>query len=277
MKNILFILIFSISLIFIGCSNKSVRKEIDLTPENDFGIKITNILDKTKSSDKLISGLGYTCIIETNNKTILLDTGDYGDSDPGNIVVSNMKKLGFKPKDIDIVFISHWHKGKGLEYIYSLNPNLIIYAPLEDYQTKDYKYKNINYNIVDDNWLEIIPNIYSSRSMNHKYDSRYEQSLIINTEEGLIVNVSCAHPGILELLERVRDKFPQQNILLLMGGFHLSDLDTNKLNQILARIIELEVEMISPTHCSGTAFQELAKEKYTTNYIENFAGLTINF
>ena len=43
----------------------------------------------------------------------------------------NLQKSGYKPADIDVVAISHWHPDHsgGLEYLMKNNPKLIAYVP----------------------------------------------------------------------------------------------------------------------------------------------------
>jgi glyoxylase-like metal-dependent hydrolase (beta-lactamase superfamily II) len=48
-----------------------------------------------------------TFILKTNNKNILFDAG-LGSGNGGNML-NNMKKQGIKPKDIDIVYLTHMH------------------------------------------------------------------------------------------------------------------------------------------------------------------------
>ena len=46
-----------------------------------------------------------------------------------------------------------------------------------------------------------------------------EQSLILNTPEGLIVITGCAHPGIVEIVKKAKAML-NRDIYLAIGGFH---------------------------------------------------------
>ena len=52
----------------------------------------------------LETGWGFACQIEGLNKTVLFDTGGNGD-----ILLSNMQRLGLDPESIEIIVLSHIH------------------------------------------------------------------------------------------------------------------------------------------------------------------------
>ena len=101
-----------------------------------------------------------------------------------------------------------------------------------------------------------------------------EQSLVIDAEPGLVVVCGCAHPGIINVLERVKSDLPNRNFHLVMGGFHLENTFAKEREQILQRFIELGVQKVCPCHCSGR-FREIAEREYKENYIEGGVGQII--
>ena len=63
-------------------------------------MKVTIIYDNTAYKKELKADWGFSCLVEAFNRKILFDTGT-----DGNILLSNMKKLGIQPKDIQDIFI----------------------------------------------------------------------------------------------------------------------------------------------------------------------------
>jgi len=47
-----------------------------------------------------------------------------------------------------------------------------------------------------------------------------EQSLIINTRDGLVVVTGCGHAGVVNTVEHVRHLFPDRPVAAVVGGFH---------------------------------------------------------
>jgi 7,8-dihydropterin-6-yl-methyl-4-(beta-D-ribofuranosyl)aminobenzene 5'-phosphate synthase len=54
-----------------------------------------------------------------------------------------------------------------------------------------------------------------------------EQSLIMDTENGLVLMTGCAHPGIAHIIARVRDMF-KRDIFMALGGIHLAGFEEKK-------------------------------------------------
>ena len=89
-------------------------------------MKITIIYDNTAFQSGLKPDWGFSCLVETHNRTFLFDTGT-----KGSILLANMKKLDIDPLSIDEVFISHSHFDHvgGLSAFLNENNNVKIYVP----------------------------------------------------------------------------------------------------------------------------------------------------
>lgn len=49
----------------------------------------------------------------------------------------------------------------------------------------------------------------------------HEQSLVFDTEKGLVIFNSCSHGGADNIIREVSETFPGERIYALLGGFHL--------------------------------------------------------
>ena len=67
-------------------------------------MKITILYDNETVGKNFIADWGFSCLIETDGRRILFDTGAKGD-----ILFRNMALLSTDPREIDDVFISHAH------------------------------------------------------------------------------------------------------------------------------------------------------------------------
>ena len=99
-----------------------------------------------------------------------------------------------------------------------------------------------------------------------------EQSLVLDTKEGLVVITGCGYPGVVSITEKAKQILPDRNIYLVMGGFHLDAASDLELKSIIKGFRNLGVKKAAPSHCSTDRCRELFKEEYKEDYIENGVG-----
>ena len=91
------------------------------------GVKLTNAYDAFgKESRGLTHDFGFSTVVEYGGKTILFDSGT-----DARIFEKNLKSLRLDLRKIDIAIVSHGHYDHigGFDYLLSVNPNVLIYAP----------------------------------------------------------------------------------------------------------------------------------------------------
>ena len=120
--------------------------------------------------------------------------------------------------------------------------------------------------------MMILPSLYTTGELGTGIK---EQSLIVKTEDGLVIITGCAHPGILKIVEIAKNFF-MNRVHLVLGGFHLMGSRAGEVRVIINRLDELGVKRIAPCHCSGDTARELFREHYGDNYIECGVGLVLD-
>ncbi len=191
-------------------------------------ISITVVYDNNPYKQGLETGWGFSCFITGPEKSILFDTG--GD---GSLLLSNMEKSAVDPDRIDIVVLSHIHGDHtgGLGSFLEKNPNVTVYLP-ESFPTK-FK-DNVRAHgakmVEVEQPLKICENVYSAGQLGKWIK---EQSLIVRTDKGLILITGCAHPGIVNIVNAAKD-LVKDDILLVMGGFHLEWASRGKIEKIIS-------------------------------------------
>ena len=155
-------------------------------------VKLTVVYDNEVFQKGLRSDWGFSCLVETNDRNILFDTG--ADEE---ILRYNMDKLNIDPKNMDAVFLSHdhWDHTGGLQCILEAKPDVEIYRP--DLSSSP---------------REFLPGLVTTGLL-----ANIEQSLIIKTKKGLVVIGGCSHPGLENILDVARE---QGKIQAVIGGFH---------------------------------------------------------
>lgn len=231
---------------------------------------ITVIYDNNPYKEGLETGWGFSCVIKGLEKIILFDTG--GD---GQRLLANMKKLGIDPEEIDIVVLSHIHGDHvgGLQTVLRENPKIIVYLPISFPESFKDEVKGYGAKVVEiQRSLKICENVHSTGELGTGIK---EQSLIVRSGKGLIIITGCAHPGIVEVLNKARDLM-KDNIFLVMGGYHLGAKGIGELEKIISSFKKLGVRYVGPCHCTGDAARELFKKEYKNNFINVGVGKIIN-
>ena len=128
-----------------------------------------------------------------------------------------MKKLGIPPEEIDLVFLSHEHKDHtgGLASLLSENPNIQVWLP--DFFSSSFKetIKAKGTPVVEvDTFQKICERAYTTGVIQGWIK---EQSLILDSEKGLILITGCAHPRITKVIDTVK-KLLKKDIYLVFNG-----------------------------------------------------------
>ena len=210
-------------------------------------MKITIVYDNVAIDEDLTADWGFSCLIETENRNILFDTGGNG-----KILMENLLNLGINPQSVDDIVISHPdfdHIG-GLSTFLNANSKAVIHVPVS-FRGIRYPNKVLYY----DKPTQVYENFFLTGELGKR-----EQSLAIKTSKGLVVIVGCGHPGI----ERIFAAFSHfGKIHALIGGLH--DFDKFEILQHL--------EKICPTHC--TEHKEKIKSLYPKKFIDGGVGKII--
>ena len=229
---------------------------------------ITVVYDNNPYKQGLETAWGFSAFITSPEKSILFDTG--GDRS----LLNNMEKSAIDPDKIDTVVLSHIHPDHtgGLGSFLEKNPNVTVYLP-ESFPTKfkDNVQDNGAKMVEVEQPLKICENVHSTGQLGKWIK---EQSLVIRTDKGLILITGCAHPGIVKIVNTAKD-FLKDDILLVMGGFHLEWATKGKIEKIISAFKQWHVRYVGPCHCTGDKARALFEKHFGSNYINIGAGKVI--
>lgn len=229
--------------------------------------KLTVVYDNNPMPQDFKTDWGFACLAEVDNKKILFDTGDNG-----SILLENMGKLEINPRDIDIVFLSHFHHDHtgGLKDLLEINSNVKVFYPQSFPGEIIDVIKNSGAEPVPvSHFMEILPDVYSLGEIQGAIP---KQSLALRSSEGITVITGCAHPGIINILEKTKSQFPKEKIFLALGGFHLHRINEDGINDVVQKMFDMEIENVAPTHCTGNTARRMLKEVFDVDYVEIGAG-----
>jgi 7,8-dihydropterin-6-yl-methyl-4-(beta-D-ribofuranosyl)aminobenzene 5'-phosphate synthase len=78
-----------------------------------------------------------------------------------------------------------------------------------------------------------------------------DQSLVVETGEGLLLILGCCHAGLVNTLDRVQERLPDQPIRMVIGGTHLGFARREQLEQTAVTLKGRGIGRIGLSHCTG--------------------------
>jgi 7,8-dihydropterin-6-yl-methyl-4-(beta-D-ribofuranosyl)aminobenzene 5'-phosphate synthase len=245
-----------------------LRKKEQFMAKTD-QVHLTIVYDNNAYKESLQTDWGFSCFIQGLEKSILFHTGG-----KGNILLGNMEKLKISPMDIDLVFLSHYHRDHTgeLSTLLQFNPKIEVWLP--KFFPQDFK----------EQVLAAVTSLVEVEGHQKICDGAFttgvikgwikEQSLVLDTTQGLIVVTGCAHPRLINILPKVRDMFGE-NIHLVLGGFHLAGFQTDEIQEVIDMLNALKIQKIGPCHCTGDKALRMFADEYAENFIKAGAGKEI--
>jgi 7,8-dihydropterin-6-yl-methyl-4-(beta-D-ribofuranosyl)aminobenzene 5'-phosphate synthase len=263
--------------------------------------QITVLNDAFGRDPSMTKDWGYSLLIEIGGKRILFDTGNSGD-----VLKANAKAKGVDLTKLDFVVMSHRHSDHmgGLAYLLSVNPRVKVYAPLEAFgvyggfelpatfpradETLDKSERYFDGNREGtwkmgtawpghdfqtvDKTTQIAPGVHLIALTSDKPGTLElrELSLAIETVDGLVLVVGCAHPGIDNIAKAAAAINPR--IHLVAGGMHLLVAKDPEVEAMVKTLHDTyRVEFVAPGHCTGELTFSALKKAFGDHYV--YAGV----
>lgn len=270
-------------------------------------MRATVVVDNRKNGE--IQGEWGLCIyIEYEDQKILLDAG------ASNLFARNAEKLGISLKEVDMAVLSHAHydHANGMEAFFQNNDKAKFYLREtcdENCYFKKWfitKYIGIPKHILEKypdrivfakgdvklcEGVYLIPHkteglseigkrekMYQHRNKKwYPDDFSHEQSLVFETQRGLVIFNSCSHGGAVNIINEVASSFPDQKVYALIGGFHLFNKPVSEVQALGRKIKETGIEYVCTGHCTGGKAYAALKEELGDKLHQLQAGLVMEF
>ncbi len=229
---------------------------------------ITVLYDNNPYDPRLRTDWGFSCLVELDETTLLFDTG--GD---GEMLLSNMSTMGLDPREIDHVVLSHVHGDHtgGVRSVLATGVRPVIHVPRSFPESFKDELRSWTEVREVSNATTIADGIHSTGELGSNI---IEQSLVLDSREGLVIVTGCAHPGIVNVITKVTE-IHEGDIYLVMGGFHLRDQSRQELRNLIAAFRGLGVQKIAPSHCTGEHAMTLFAQEWGADFIDSGVGRVI--
>ena len=238
-------------------------------------IKILMIYNNIGSTNNLVNDWGLSLWVEDIDTAVMFDTG----ADP-TILWENLETSGVDLQKLSTIVISHnhWDHIDGLPVILKKSarkPKIFVpNVDLEEIKSTTPHAKVIGVNKP----VEITKHIWSTGQLKGLFRGEpiYEQSLTISQNNSSFLFTGCSHPGIIKIVEKTRKLFPNNDLKLVGGGFHLMNSSKEDIKTISSRLKQLEVRNLAPSHCTGDLAVDIFKEEWGTQFINFNNGDNLN-
>ncbi len=244
-------------------------------------LKMTVLMDNI-AQEPLVCEWGLSMLIEADGRKILLDTGSSGQ------FIRNAELLQTELSEVDVGILSHAHydHADGMEAFFACNDRaafLLRQGCRENcFGKKDgvLRYNGIRkgilerfahrirfvsgvYPVAEGIWL--LPHRaadYSQIAQRNELfvvendrrrpdDFSHEQSLVVETQKGLVIFNSCSHTGVKNNLEDLREMLGDREVYAYVGGLHLYKLTDEELSALADELACSGIMQILTGHCTG--------------------------
>lgn len=230
--------------------------------------KIDILYDNTANGPGIEPDWGFSALLRSGDRKLLFDTG--GDAE---VLAHNLKALKVDPAVIDSIFISHadWDHVNGLPVVLRPGQKVYLLKAFPDRLKREVGSSGAELVEVS-GWQELWPGVFTTGEMG---DKKKEQAMAVRTGNGLVVITGCAHPGIVEIVQLVKEKL-KGPISLVLGGFHLYEMNKKQVKEIIARLKNLGVVRFAPCHCSGESAIRTFAAELGGDFLEISAGSSLS-
>jgi 7,8-dihydropterin-6-yl-methyl-4-(beta-D-ribofuranosyl)aminobenzene 5'-phosphate synthase len=228
-------------------------------------LKVSVVYDNYLAESGLGTGWGYAAVVEFRGQTILFDTGADGPT-----LMANLRALGFDPHKVEAVVLSHAHGDhtNGLDSLLAtgVRPNVYV---LPSFPADFKRHVAASVEVIEVEPGQVIGDgLFTTGEMSGPVN---EQALVVESARGLVIITGCAHPGVVEIVSRVKE-MREENVYLVTGGFHLVRTSAERIGEIVAEFRRLGVEKAAPSHCSGDAAIAAFREEYGDDFVQSGVG-----
>jgi len=224
----------------------------------------------------LVKRGGFSAFVQLENRSLVFDAGG-----EASVILQNLDSLGFDNVELHALVISHnhWDHVFGLPGVMSGTRNTLpVYVAASAADSIKQQFPRAEL-IVVDGPTEIAPDTWLTGPLEIEFMGAplSEQALVLENPDGLHVVVGCSHPGIVAIVERVREMFPETPIAFVGGGFHLRSTGEEEVQRIAADLERLGVQKIGPSHCTGEPAVNIFRDRWGKNFVNFDLGDTYRF
>jgi len=102
-----------------------------------------------------------------------------------------------------------------------------------------------------------------------------DQSLVLDTEKGLILVLGCAHSGMINTMNHVVQRMKKDHFYAVLGGTHLDFLTPEQLEETVRTLKGMKVNRIGVSHCTGFRGASRLQQEFGDRFFYGCVGSSL--
>ena len=263
-------------------------------------VRVTALVDNTPGDPRLGSEHGLSFWIETDNGPILWDTGQSG------MFMENAAVLGIPVRGTKHIALSHGHYdhtgglvkalAEAPEAVVHVHPDVFVERFAPDRNGNEARSIGIPFDKSDietrcSRLIEsvepqvILPGVsltgeiprvtdfedtggtfYLDEGLSEPDPIRDDQSLVIETDDGVVLLLGCCHAGLVNTLTHVEKNWGTRSFPLIAGGTHLLNATGERLRATVDALRNYRIGRFVPGHCTGENALDVFGKAFPDSY-----------
>lgn len=249
-------------------------------------LTIIPLMDEAASDAEFQAEHGVSYWIKTDSTTILFDVGQNTKASDPSPLQANMTRLGIRPEEAQIIFISHNHPDHtgGQRWwranTFSLGNQQSDLTGRTLYVPTALTYPGLT-PIVADQPRKIVEGVATMGTIPYAevwqlalFQARnVEQALAVNVAgEGIVIITGCGHPSLTKLLARAQALFAEP-VVGIVGGLHYENAAAETVQPDIQRLQALQPKLVALSpHDSEAPARQAFRTAFTAIYHDIVVG-----
>ena len=102
-----------------------------------------------------------------------------------------------------------------------------------------------------------------------------DQSLVIETDRGLVILLGCCHAGLVNTIEHIAYMTGRRDLYGIIGGSHLGFCGQEQFDRTVSALRDMGIRKLALSHCTGFAASARLSREMPREFQAAMVGYTL--